>query len=360
MSCSKWNMPRAHRGRCSCTPEDVDTELLDLNRVAMFVQIANAGGVTAAAAKMKLPKSSVSRALTQLESELGVELVVRSSRRFRLTDAGRTFVDAAAKGIETVVEARDEILRDKSVPRGVVRIAAPPNFATAILAPTVAQFVRQHPDVHVELSVTAQHVDPVRDGFDLVMSTGKLVDSSSRVRMIKTLDSGVFASSKYLRERGTPRRPNELTRHECILRAGAGKKDRWELTGPSGTVVVAVCGRIRVDDLFTAGATAAEHGGLVLLPLHFRNVDEASGPLERVLPEYVVRGEPAQLVYPASRHVPLRVAMLRDAIVSYTKTNCPSKDDVRGPAATSKRAGGRPDAARSAPRAPAGATEARA
>lgn len=300
----------------------MDASQIDLNRVAMFVQIARAGGVTAAAAKLKVPKSSVSRALSQLESELGVELVVRGIRGFRLTDAGRTFFDAAARGIETVNDAREELHREKAGPRGLVRVAAPPNFAFAIVAPTIARFVRQYPEVHVELSVTGRQVDPARDGFDLVVSAGKLADSSSKVRTMMTIDLGIFASPEYLRERGTPRRPTDLARHECILRGASGKKDRWELIGPTGPVVVAVDGRIRVDDLFSATAAAVAHGGLVVLPLHAPRMDPSAGTLTRVLPEWIVRGETARLVYPAARHVPLRVTMLCDAIVEHTRNSC--------------------------------------
>ncbi len=306
----------------------MDAGNIDLNRVAIFVQIARAGGVTAAATKLKLPKSSVSRALTQLESELGVELVVRSSRQFRLTDAGQTFFEAAERGIETVNEAREELRREKGAPRGLVRVAAPPNMAIAIIAPAVARFVRSHPEVHVELSVSGRQVDPLRDGFDLVVSTGRLADSSSKVRTMMSMDSGIFASAAYLRERGVPRRPSDLVRHDCILRGGPGKKDRWELTGPSGKVVVSVDGHIRIDDLSTATAAAVAHGGLVVLPVHAAKGDPAAGLLERVLPDYVIEGETAQLVYPASRHVPIRVAMLCDAIIEFARGNCPADDSA--------------------------------
>jgi len=303
----------------------VDAGHIDLNRVATFVQIATAGGVTAAAAKLKIPKSSVSRALTQLEAELGAELVVRSSRRFRLTDVGQTFFEAASRGIETVTEAREEIRREKAAPRGLVRIAAAPNVAMAVVAPTIAQFVRQYPEVHVELSVTGKQVDPVRDGFDIVVSTRKLVDSSAKVRTMATVEGGIFASPTYLRERGTPRRPSDLARHDCILREGSGKKDRWELVGPRGPIVVAVDGHLRVDDLFAAAAAAAAHAGLVLLPLHMGQLEAGAEALERVLSDHVARGEAFHVVYPASRHVPARVTMLCDAILSFAKSRCPGE-----------------------------------
>lgn len=312
--------------RACCYEGGMNGGKIDFNRVAMFVQIAEAGGVSAAAARSKLPKSSVSRALTQLEGELGVELVVRGSRSFRLSDAGRSFFDAAAKGIAAVRGARDDVRTDKTVPHGLVRIAAPPTLGTWLLAPLVARFVREHPQVQIDLCLTGRQIDPARDGFDLAVSTGKLADSSAMVRSLGTVDGGIFGSAAYLRERGAPRRPGDLAKHECILNRSPGQKDRWSLTGPLGTSVVTVDGHIRVDDLFTAIATAEADGGLVVLPVHLPTTGPGAGNLVRVLPEYVVRGETAQLVYPAARHVPLRVSLLCDAIVKAATTSCPGRN----------------------------------
>jgi DNA-binding transcriptional LysR family regulator len=309
---------------------------IDFNRVAMFVQIAEAGGVTAAAEKMKLPKSSVSRGLSQLESELGVELVVRGSRRFRLSDAGRAFFEAASKGIAAVELARDDIREEQATPRGLVRVAAPATQGTWFLAPVVAAYVRAHAGVEVEVAVSRRPLDAIREGFDLALAGGKLADSSLIVRRLGVIDFGIFASAKYLRERGTPRQPSDLSAHECILHDVFGQKGRWELTGPSGVVVATVKGRIRADDFFVVTAAAVEHGGLAVLPTH--GADGAMPSLVRVLPDYVVRGEPMQLVYPASRHMPLRVSLLCDAIVAAT-SSCPSgtMKDARAPNAVSAR-----------------------
>lgn len=197
-------------------------------------------------------------------------------------------------------------------------------MATALLPPVITAFVRKYPKVQIELSVTGRQVDPVRDGFELVVATGKLTDSSSKVRSLGTLDAGVYATAAYLREYGTPRRPSDLVDHDCILRGPSGKKDRWRLTGPSGTVVVPVSGHLRVDDLLGAIAAAAAHGGLALLPLHLPATDPKQEALERVLPDYVVRGETMQLVYPALRHTPPRVAMLIDAIMGHAHRTCPA------------------------------------
>jgi DNA-binding transcriptional LysR family regulator len=294
---------------------------LDLNRVAIFVQIADAKGVGAAAARAKLPKSSVSRALTQLEDELGVELLVRRSRAFQLTEAGQTFYDAAAKALASVHEARDELVPEASEPRGFLRVAAPPGFANVLVTPTIVEFVRRYPEMEVELSVTAARVDPIRDGFDVVFAIGTLEDSSAKVRRFATMDAGVFASEAYLAARGAPRRPSDLARHDCILQTRSAPRSVWTLRGPAGTTSVTVHGRIAVDDQFSAVAAAAVGGGLVVLPIHLVERDPSARALRRVLSVWIVPGEAAQIVYAASRDVPLRVSMFCEALMEL-KNGC--------------------------------------
>lgn len=306
----------------------MDDARIDLNRVAIFVQIAQTGGVSAAAAKMKLPKSSVSRGLSLLESELGIELVARSSRSFRLTDAGKSFYEAASKGIAAVDDARNALRPDKNAPHGVVRMATPPGFATFLVAPVVAAFIREHRAVEVDLFVTGQRLDPVRDGFDLVLSIGKLEDSSSKTRPLGSVETGVFASPDYLKTRGAPRRPSDLAKHDAVLQRSSGKRERWSLreralNGSATETIVTVTGPLRVDDLTTAASAAVSGAGLVLLPVHMAAKHPAAEGLTRVLPEWVAEGDPAQLVFAPSRHLPVAVKLLIDAIASAASSSCP-------------------------------------
>lgn len=292
----------------------------DLNRVALFVRVAEAGGVTAAAKKLKLPKSSVSRNLTQLEAELGVELVVRGTRRFELTAPGQSFFDAVANQIGAVEAAREDVRKETEEPNGLVRVAAPPPFAQWVLAPAVTRFVRRYPRVRVDLC-TNTSPDPLHEGFDLAIVIGKLRDSSAKVRSLGTVECGLFASTGYLAERGRPRRPSDLQKHTCILLRSTS--DRWTLDGKTGPTIVDVAGPIRVDDESTAIGVAVADGGIVVMPLHYPASAPGSGVLERVLPDYAVRGVRAQLIYVASRHVPSRISLLCDAIMSSVSTTCP-------------------------------------
>lgn len=302
------------------------TNGLDLNRVAVFLQVAEARGVSAAAARAKLPKSSVSRALSQLEDELGVQLVVRNTRQFQLTEHGQTFYEAAARGLAVVNDARDKVQHCETEPRGQLRVAAPPGFATFIVTPAIVAFTKKYPDVEIELCVTAATVDPVRDGFDVVLSLGALPDSSAKIRRLGAADAGVFASAEYLELHGTPKKPSDLAKHDCILQSRGRRKTHWRLTGASGAVDVEVHGRITADDMFSAKVAAESGGGLIVLPLHMNEVDFGTKRLTRVLPEWIIRGEPVQIVHAASKHLPLRITMFVDSILSEASSSCPKSN----------------------------------
>jgi DNA-binding transcriptional LysR family regulator len=326
VSCSKWNTsgPVFHPwvGYISAMTH-ATTERLDLNRVAIFLQVAEAQGVNAAAAKAKLPKSSVSRALTQLEAELGVELVVRRTKSFQLTEAGQDFYDAASRGIAAVSDARERLRRETSVPRGKLRVAAPPGFASFMMMPVIADFVSRYSEVEIELCVTAAPVEPSRDGFDVVLTSGALEDSSARVRRMGSSEQGIYASREYLAAHGTPKKPSDLARHTCILSSRQRRKTVWSLTGPGGSVDIQARGRITVDDVF-AGIAAADAGaGLFVLPVHMVNVDPTTRALVRVLPEWTLRGESIQIVYPGGRYLPRRITAFVDALDERLRSSCP-------------------------------------
>ncbi|WAS96731.1 LysR family transcriptional regulator [Nannocystis punicea] len=297
---------------------------MDLNRAALFVRIVEAGGVTAAASRLKLPKSSVSRNLTRLERELGCELIVRGTRQFRLTDAGRTFFDAAARGVAALEEARDEIQSGRSELGGVVRVAAPSDLGVWLVAGTAARLARTHPKLRIELSLGRRQAEAVREGFDLAVCVGPLADSSLIRVPLGAMDSGLFASAAYLRERGTPHAPAELASHDCVSCRAEGSRERWVLAGPNGVATVRVSGRIGVDDRSAAAAAVLAGAGIGVLPLHLSRSVERADTLVRVLPDHVVRGEPVHILHAAARHVPRRVRLVCEAIREAALASCPA------------------------------------
>ena len=292
----------------------------DLNRVAIFAQVASAGSFSVGARALGIPKSSASRAVSQLEDALGVRLLERTTRRLRLTEAGREYYERVAAALSGLDEARAAVMDMRDTPKGTVRIAAPAAWGSWLLAPLVAQVVQEYPEIHIDLSLTDGDVDLVRDGFDLALRMGRLEDSSLIVRTIGSIDRGLFASAAYLERRGTPQQLADLAHHDIIMFRGDGPGDRLRLQGPDGMASVAVRGRVETDAFSFVFESVRLGSGIGLLPVgvcveHFR--------LVRVLPEFVEPGYTCSIVYPSSRHLPQRVRLLRDALIALFNTNKP-------------------------------------
>ncbi len=287
---------------------------MDLNRIAVFARVAEAGSFTAAAAGLGVQKSSVSRSVAALEAELGIRLLQRTTRRIALTDAGRAYYERAREALGDLEEAHRAVSALGSEPSGTVRITAPSDMAADLAAVTDA-FLRAHPRVRIEVMLTARLVDLVKEGFDLAVRGGVLTDSPLVSRKVGATDLGLFAAPSYLAHAGRPRRVADLARHECILYRAGGGETTWHLAGPRGEERVTVHGRAEGDEFAFVRSMALAGFGIALGPLPMFAAAARDGALERVLPQHAVRGAPVHVVWPSRRFEPVAVARLRDALV---------------------------------------------
>lgn len=286
---------------------------MDLHRVAIFVKVVDEGGFTAAARAIGLPKSSVSRAVSLLEAELGARLLRRSTRSISLTDAGAAFYERATRGLSILDEAREAVVELESDIRGPVRITAPVDAGIWMLAPIVASFIERHPAVQLDVVLTGRVIDLVEEGFDLALRAGPIRDERLVAKKLPTLGFALYASRAYLERHGAPSRVTDLAKHRCVLfRAPRGKMS-WSLSGPSGEQTVEVSGPASADDYSFAVQLVAAGAGIGLLPMP---VAERAGGVERVLPRYGAPGGLLHLVHASGRYLPRRVAALRDHIVT--------------------------------------------
>jgi DNA-binding transcriptional LysR family regulator len=197
---------------------------IDLNRLRVFAQVVDKRSFTAAAAALKLPKSSVSKSVRALEESLGVQLVQRNSRSVRATDAGSTLFENIRPAMAVITESVSATATRGSDPRGRVRVSCPPDF-DELLAPYVARFCHDHPGIAVEISLSARNVDLIADGYDLALRGGDLHDSGYVVRGTVRSAFALFAAPTYLRTRKTPRRVSDLAEHVCIGVHPVGGRD---------------------------------------------------------------------------------------------------------------------------------------
>lgn len=287
---------------------------MDLNRVATFVRVVEAGSFTAAARALRLPTSSVSRAVSRLERDLGIRLLRRTTRQLNLTEPGRAYFEQARPAIQSVQTASCAVASLRLEPRGTVRLTAPAD-AGGVLAGLLASFRKRCPEVRVELSLTSRHVDLVAEGFDLALRGGELADSSLVATRIAVTRAGVFASPAFLRKRRRPRAVADLADHPCVLFRGKDGRATWKLTGPDGVQeAVEVRGGLDCDELSFGRHAALAGMGLSLLPISFCRDDLAARRLVRVLPGHFQDLGPLSLVTPNRGFEPIAVKLLREAL----------------------------------------------
>ncbi len=292
------------------------TRPIDLSKTSLFVRVVQTGSFTAAAKALELPKSSVSRGVVALEEELGVRLLHRTTRRLQLTAAGRSYYERASRALEELADAGAVVADLDKAPRGVVRVTAPVDLGTWVLAPVIANFIRTYPLIRIDLSLTSRTVDMVEEGFDLAVRAGKLRDSSLVARRLGPTDFGLFASPAYVRRKGLPRSVEELAKHDCILFRASSGTTTWTFHGPDGIEHVEVSGPISVDDFVFVRQAALAGAGIAHLPSFHCRIEIEKGRLVPILPDRVTRLGALHLVYPSSRHLPHRVALFRDHIVA--------------------------------------------
>ena len=289
---------------------------MDLNHVSAFVRVVQDGSFTAAARALGLPKSSVSRSIAQLEQDLGVRLLHRTTRKLHLTDAGTAFHNRVARALADIDEATSAASDLQRELRGSVRVTAPIDLGVWAVAPIVARFVRRHPTVNIEVRLSSRIVDLVAENFDLAVRAGPVRDESLIARRAGALDLGLYASSRYIARRGAPKTLAELDAHDCaLLRTDTGTMP-WKLTSSTGEEqTVQPQGPISADDISILKKAVLAGGGIALLPLFLVPREEHSGKLVRVLPDWRLTGSMLHVVYPSARYVPQRVVAFRDYLL---------------------------------------------
>jgi DNA-binding transcriptional LysR family regulator len=290
---------------------------MNLGRVQAFVRVAELKSFTEAARSLDLPTSSISRAITALETELGAKLFERTTRRLALTPLGRTYYEHASRALAELSEGERRIGELQRDPRGEVRITAPGDLDDGFLARCLSEFAALHPRIRVTTVLTNRFVDLIGEGIDLALRVAEgLPDSSLVARPLGRYRAFLVASPEYEERRGLPERPEDLSRHECILTVASEGGSRWVLIGPKGEEAVEVKGRLVADDLrFVRDLVVAGAGiGVLALAPGAREPDDTR--LVRVLPRYTLKAPTLFAVVPSTKRLASRVSVLRDFLVS--------------------------------------------
>jgi len=278
----------------------------DLDGALTFVAVVKHGSFSAAAKALGVPKSTVSRRVTELERCLETKLLQRTTRKLRLTDEGRRYFESCEEAFEQLQQAERCLESAQQEPRGVLRVTLPAAFGHDSVLELLCEYRARFPRVQVHMEMTNRHVDLVAEGFDVALRAGDLSDSTMVARRALVDRFEVVASPQYLVTAPPLASPADLANHECLQFAALASAP-WRLHGPDGLHRVEVRGRFVVNDLSIIEAVARRGFGVAMLPGSAVAWGLADGSLVRVLPEY--EGDPAQLsiVYPSSSHLSPKV-----------------------------------------------------
>lgn len=273
---------------------------MDLNELLVFARVVQAGSFTAAARGLRMPKSTVSRRVADLEARVGAQLLLRTSRTLRLTEVGQAYYEHCARIVEEAEQAELAVTRMQAAPHGLLRVTTPLTFGC--LGPLVTGFLARYPEVQLELTCTDRAVDLLEEGFDVAVRAGRLSDSSLIARRLGDIDRVVVAAPSYLEARGTPRSPRELEKHDCVLFGGHLEGTTWALSSGSRSVEVPVRARLVVNEPDMLRAVTLAGAGIALLPDLNYTEDLTAGRLRRILPDWSSSGSPVHALYPSTRH----------------------------------------------------------
>ncbi|NCE85315.1 MULTISPECIES: LysR family transcriptional regulator [Pseudomonas] len=277
--------------------------------MTVYVKVVEAGSMTAAAHACGMSTTMVGNHLRALEQRLGVSLLKRTTRKQSLTEFGGQYYQRCLEVLGLVADSEQWAEQAHSdVPKGTLRITAPPVFGTERLSPALSEFSQRYPLINLYVVLNNQRMDLVDSGFDVAIRLGELEPSSLIARPMRDYTLTLCASPIYLARRGTPRVPEDLRQHDCLAFAYPSTDDwrnadkLWRMTGQEGEVEVAVSGSLTINSSQGLHQAAVQGMGIVMLPDALVQPDLQAGKLVALLTDYQLPCRPMHLLYRQDRY----------------------------------------------------------
>ncbi|WBF46602.1 LysR family transcriptional regulator [Serratia rubidaea] len=285
---------------------------MNIEELQTFVEVADAGGISPAAQRLGVAKSIVSRRLARLEAELGVQLLVRTTRGTALTEAGATFRDYAARACAEIAVAKETMLPTGEL-RGRLRVAVPLSFGPTHFAPVLAEMARRHPLMHIQACYSDRFVDLIAEGYDCAIRVGYLPDSNLIARRIGPIYGRLVASPAYIKNYGEPTTPEALLTHQALMQG----TETWQLTDGGRNITVRPQGRFKADNGTALVAAALAGLGIAYLPDCLTHAHLASGALVPVMTRHPPPPAGAYVVRPPGQHPARKIRILTELLIEY-------------------------------------------
>ena len=284
--------------------------------MSTLVTAVEAGSFSAASRKLGMPLPTVSRKVAELEAHIGTRLVKRTSRRLALTDAGRSYIEACRKILEDIEEAERLAAGEYRAPRGELRITAPIVFGRVHVLPVVTEFLKEYPEIDVQLRLADWIVNLIEEHIDVAVRIGELADSALVARKVGATRPVVCGSPGYFTRKGLPQEPADLADHDCINFEGLSSRQAWSFQDPNGTLAVSIHSRLSVNTAEAAIDAAVAGAGMTRV-LSYQIIEELrAGALRTVLQDFEPAAMPVNLVYAGGRLLPQKLRAFLDFAVS--------------------------------------------
>lgn len=295
--------------------------------MATFVRVVDSGSLSAAARAIPSSLTSVSRQITALEKQYGTQLLIRTTRRLTPTDDGRLFYDRAKSILGEFNEIELSLSSRHGKPAGRLRVSAPTLIGRLLVAPLLAEFLRRHPALSVDLMLVDRVVDVVEEDIHVALRVGHLPDSQLVARKLADLTMIVCAAPDYLHRRGVPRNPGDLSQHDCLVFSDAPGAAEWRFKANGGKDCrIRVSARLWINSL-DALVKAAEGGaGIVRVPSWQVATEIAAGRLQRILTTHERDATPVHLLFPPSRLTSPKTRLFADYLVDRWASSRPFAD----------------------------------
>jgi DNA-binding transcriptional LysR family regulator len=279
-----------------------------LQAMEMFVRVVETGSFSKAAVEFATTQPTVTKQVAATEDRLKVRLLNRNTRGVSLTEAGALYYEKC-KDIVRQAEEADNVVRVKQTQaQGLLRVGSSVAFGRRVIVPLALDFMREHPQLQVDLSFEDRYTDLVAQGVDIAIRMGKLADSALGARFLGTNPWLMVASPRYLKKAGLPRRPADLSAHDTLIYSSVQGNDVWRVLGPRGeAATVPVTARLRSNNLSAVLAAARSHMGIAALPWYVAQDSLHAGAIVEVLKGHSLPEQEIHAVYPSPKLVPQKV-----------------------------------------------------
>jgi len=299
-----------------------------LTSMNVFVRVARGGSFASGARELGISRAMATKHIMQLEGSLGTRLFNRTTRSLSLTDVGASYLERCQQVLLDVEEMEAAVTHLQTEPRGLLKISAPPVIGATHIARAVAEFLKIHPDLTIDMILQSSPGDLIDEGIDIAIYLGAMDDTSMVARKLASSSLVVCGSPEYLAKNGIPKTPEDLLTHSCLVNWAIAPRNKWQFKSEAGFKVINVSGRMQSNAAHTIRIAAINGLGLVMLPIYVVGNDIEKGALKVVLENYSLPPLDIHAVYPHRKYLSAKVRGFIDFLQEWlgSRVSMPSSD----------------------------------